>query len=92
MLSAMVILLAALLVWRECGDNRRILALGVFGTLLSYIAVIYISDLQIICLPIFTIAIMRTLEPADSYIMHYIEEEFGYTEAIDGRYVRFYKR
>lgn len=32
------------------------------------------------------------MEPADNYIMTYIEEEFGYTEVIDGKYVRFYKK
>lgn len=32
------------------------------------------------------------MEPADNYIMKYIEEEFGYTEKIDGKYVRFYKK
>ncbi len=32
------------------------------------------------------------MEPSDNYIMKYIEEEFGYTEVIDGSYVRFYKR
>ena len=32
------------------------------------------------------------LEPADSWIMNYIENEFGYTQVNDGRYVRFYRR
>lgn len=32
------------------------------------------------------------MEPADNYIMTYIEEEFGYTETVDGKYVRFYKK
>lgn len=243
-IHVVVIFLAVLFVWRECGDNRRILALGVFGTLLSYVAVVYISDLQIynalphgalgviLCVLVLVLVwdkqnyvnarkwifillfgvcvttlvgkgytfrggrdyasiwdtrgVMKhgpaagiftdymfayiyncnyedftqyteendkllivtnlvhsagttpylfrdsevchysivdptayderlveywklypekmpdvivvdcwyggLLEPADSYIMHYIEEEFGYTEAIDGRYVRFYKR
>lgn len=31
-------------------------------------------------------------EPADSWIMQYIEKDFGYTSAIDGDYVRFYRR
>lgn len=32
------------------------------------------------------------LEDQDSFIMNYIENEFGYTECVDGRYVRFYKK
>jgi len=32
------------------------------------------------------------MEKADSWIMEYIENEFGYSEMIDGKYVRFYKR
>lgn len=32
------------------------------------------------------------MEPQDNYIMTYIEEEFGYSEVIDGKYVRFYKK
>ncbi|MBQ8247113.1 MAG: hypothetical protein IJZ42_08270 [Lachnospiraceae bacterium] len=34
----------------------------------------------------------QLMEPADNYIMTYIEEEFDYTEVIDGKYVRFYKK
>lgn len=34
----------------------------------------------------------QLMEPSDNYIMTYIEEEFGYTEVTDGRYVRFYKK
>ena len=32
------------------------------------------------------------MEPKENFIMKYIEEEFGYTEVIDGKYVRFYKK
>lgn len=32
------------------------------------------------------------LESTDSWIMNYIENEFGYTQVNDGRYVRFYRR
>lgn len=32
------------------------------------------------------------LEDTDSWIMNYIENEFGYTQVNDGRYVRFYRR
>ncbi len=31
-------------------------------------------------------------EPADSWIMQYIEKDFGYTSIVDGDYVRFYRR
>lgn len=31
-------------------------------------------------------------EPADSWIMQYIEKDFGYTSVMDGDYVRFYRR
>lgn len=31
-------------------------------------------------------------EPTDSWIMRYIEEDFGYTAVLDGDYVRFYRR
>ena len=34
----------------------------------------------------------QLMEPADNFIMTYIEEEFGYTEVVDGKYVRFYKK
>jgi hypothetical protein len=30
--------------------------------------------------------------PTDSWIMQYIENEFGYTTVNDGAYVRFYRR
>ena len=32
------------------------------------------------------------LESTDSWIMNYVENEFGYTQVNDGRYVRFYRR
>ena len=32
------------------------------------------------------------MEPKDNYIMTYIENEFEYTNVIDGKYVRFYKK
>lgn len=32
------------------------------------------------------------MEPGDSWIMQYIENEFGYTTVNDGAYVRFYRR
>ena len=32
------------------------------------------------------------MEPKDNYIMTYIENEFGYTNTIDGKYVRFYRK
>lgn len=32
------------------------------------------------------------MEEAGSWIMEYIENEFGYSEMIDGKYVRYYKR
>ena len=32
------------------------------------------------------------MEPEDSWIMQYIENEFGYTTVNDGAYVRFYRR
>ena len=32
------------------------------------------------------------MEPTDNYIMTYIENEFGYTNTIDGKYVRFYRK
>ena len=32
------------------------------------------------------------MEPEDNYIMTYIEKEFGYTDVIDGKYVRFYRK
>lgn len=32
------------------------------------------------------------MEPGDSWIMQYIEKEFGYTTVNDGAYVRFYRR
>lgn len=32
------------------------------------------------------------MEPRDNWIMHYIEEAFGYTAVQDGSYVRFYRR
>ena len=31
-------------------------------------------------------------EDENSWIMQYIQNDFGYKEAIDGRYVRFYKK
>ena len=31
-------------------------------------------------------------EDVDSWIMQYIENEFGYTQVSDGRYVRFYRK
>lgn len=32
------------------------------------------------------------LEAADNWIMQYIENDFGYSEVTDGKYVRFYKK
>ena len=32
------------------------------------------------------------LEESDSWMMQYIEKEFGYSEVVDGKYVRFYKK
>lgn len=34
----------------------------------------------------------QLMEPADNWIMQYIENDFGYTRVEDGRYVRFYFR
>lgn len=34
----------------------------------------------------------QLMEPADNWIMRYIETEFGYTRVEEGRYVRFYFR
>lgn len=34
----------------------------------------------------------QLMEREDSWIMQYIENEFGYTQVEDGRYVRFYRR
>ncbi len=34
----------------------------------------------------------QLMEAEDSWILQYLEKEFGYTEATDGRYVRFYRR
>ncbi len=46
-IHVVVIFLATLLLWKECGEHRKILTMGIVGTLLSYVAVVYISDLQI---------------------------------------------
>lgn len=45
-LHLFMLLLAGLLTYKYAGDLKRYLAAGILGTLLSYIAVIYISDLQ----------------------------------------------
>ncbi len=34
----------------------------------------------------------QLMEDPDNWIMKYIENDFGYSECIDGKYVRFYKR
>ena len=34
----------------------------------------------------------QLMENPDNWIMKYIENDFGYSECIDGKYVRFYKR
>lgn len=34
----------------------------------------------------------QLMEPADNWIMQYIENDFGYTRVEEGRYVRFYFR
>lgn len=34
----------------------------------------------------------QLMEKEDSWIMQYIENEFGYQEVVDGKYLRFYKR
>lgn len=34
----------------------------------------------------------QLMEDADSWIMQYIENDFGYTQADDGRYIRIYRR
>ena len=34
----------------------------------------------------------QLMENPDNWIMQYIENDFGYSECIDGKYVRFYKR
>ena len=34
----------------------------------------------------------KLMEKEDSWIMQYIENEFGYQEVVDGKYLRFYKR
>lgn len=45
-LHLLLLLLAGLLALRYAGDKKKYLAVGVAGTLLSYAAVIYISDLE----------------------------------------------
>lgn len=45
-LHLFMLLLAGLLSYRYAGNLKKYLAPGIFGTLLSYIAVIYISDLE----------------------------------------------
>ena len=34
----------------------------------------------------------QLMEDPDNWIMQYIENDFGYEESVDGKYVRFYKR
>jgi len=45
-LHLLLLLSAGLLTWKQAGALKRYLTAGIVGTLLSYVAVIYISDLE----------------------------------------------
>ena len=42
----LVVLIAGMIAWRYAGASKKMLFAGIVGTLLSYVAVIYISDLE----------------------------------------------
>lgn len=46
-MHVVVIFLAAWLLWQDCDDKRRFLWAGIVGGVLSIVAVVYISDLQL---------------------------------------------
>lgn len=43
----LAVLLGALLLWKQADSHKKLLAIGIVGTLVNYIAVFYISDLQL---------------------------------------------
>lgn len=83
-LHLLLLLLAGLLCHKYAGNTKRYLTAGIFGTLLSYIAVIYISDLEmfyalphgvlgvLFCTVLLTLALQETLREASEKWIYFL--------------------